>query len=535
MIKVKKTDSIVDIILKMKYEKEDKIVLEFPFWHPVLHNYTSLKILKTKAEDKEIIISTNDLTAKKIGKKIGIKYSLSSNPDLIWHNYSFWEYFLYAIKSYFKDLGDTILEKWKYNSFSKYQKLYWNWKISYFISFLIISIVLLFFVFYFAVNKTYVYIKPEIEVRERATNFVFKEYSDEESVIDEDIIKLKKIQNTVNIRDTFWTTWVKPEDISNSKWKVTIYNLYKEEIELIKNTRLQTNNSVVFLIQKNIVIPKAEIKNWILVEWKLNLEVVARTKDADWKISWKNWNIAKWTKLFLPGLKGEDRKNIYAISSENFKWWKDSYKKILTKQDIENAKKLLKKKLEKKWLSKLKNDLKKENDVNDINYEILETKNIIKYYDFEVTWLENLEIWKQIDKFELFWTLKTETYIYNKELLLGKLKSIIKDNVLNNVEEILGIDEKSLSVVLELSRKEKPFQIKATVQIDVFFIQNFLNKKNSYTLKLKNLIIGKDKDEAEKILINNKKISNANIKIRPFFINKVSKLSENIEFKIVNE
>ncbi|MDR2640279.1 MAG: hypothetical protein LBC61_02915 [Candidatus Peribacteria bacterium] len=49
MIKVNKNDSIVDIIIKIKNSKEKEVILEFPFGHPVLHNYISLKILKTKA------------------------------------------------------------------------------------------------------------------------------------------------------------------------------------------------------------------------------------------------------------------------------------------------------------------------------------------------------------------------------------------------------------------------------------------------------------------------------------------------------
>jgi hypothetical protein len=66
MIKVHKNDSIVDIIIKIKNNKEKEIILEFPFGHPILHNYTSLRILKTKAEKRDLIIITNDITAKKI-------------------------------------------------------------------------------------------------------------------------------------------------------------------------------------------------------------------------------------------------------------------------------------------------------------------------------------------------------------------------------------------------------------------------------------------------------------------------------------
>jgi hypothetical protein len=49
MIKISKEDSIIDVIIKIKHVEEKEIVLEFPFGHPLLHNYTSLRILKTNA------------------------------------------------------------------------------------------------------------------------------------------------------------------------------------------------------------------------------------------------------------------------------------------------------------------------------------------------------------------------------------------------------------------------------------------------------------------------------------------------------
>ena len=81
MIKINKNDSIIDIIIKIKNCKDKEIVLEFPFWHPILHNYTSLKILKTKADKKELVIVTNDKTSKRIWKKLWIKYNLVSKEE----------------------------------------------------------------------------------------------------------------------------------------------------------------------------------------------------------------------------------------------------------------------------------------------------------------------------------------------------------------------------------------------------------------------------------------------------------------------
>jgi hypothetical protein len=76
MIKVKKTDTIIDIISKINEEKKGNIILDFPLGHPILHNYVSLKILKTHCGRKRLIIVTPDITSRKIGKNLGIEYSL---------------------------------------------------------------------------------------------------------------------------------------------------------------------------------------------------------------------------------------------------------------------------------------------------------------------------------------------------------------------------------------------------------------------------------------------------------------------------
>jgi len=83
MIKIKTGDSIIDIINKIINCKEKSIVLEFPFWHLLLHNYLSLKILKNKADRKDLIIVTTDLTSKKIWESLWIKYSIIKNNDFI--------------------------------------------------------------------------------------------------------------------------------------------------------------------------------------------------------------------------------------------------------------------------------------------------------------------------------------------------------------------------------------------------------------------------------------------------------------------
>lgn len=526
MIKIEKNDSIVDIILKIKNCKDENISLEFPFWHPILHNYTSLKILKTKVWKKDLIIFTNDKTAKRIWKKLWIKYNLITKPDIPESNYSFWEYFLFTIKNYFLEIKNFLTNKARENSLAKYQKIYTNWKIWFFVWFLLFSICLLVFIFYFAVNKTYIYITPEIKNRPKWKNFVFEKMWEWELTTDKNIIRLKEVQKTVNLTIKILTTWIDENESSRAKWNVKLQNLTQETVKLIKNTRLVTKEWVVFLLDTDVEVPPMLLNN----PWEKLTSVTARIDDINNKITWERWNIKANEIMSIPWLK-ENSDKITAISIEDFSWWNKVVKRILSQQDLDNSKNILKWRLEQIWLEEIKKEIDSENEVNNVKYKILSANWMIKFSDFTFSWLENLKPWDKINDFEISWSIKTTAYAFNREAVMTKLRNEINSLLLSDVESIFHINEDSFSIVNEIWREEKPFRIKATAQVDVLYTQNFLSDKNNYVEKLKYQIAWKTKEEAEKILINTW-ISNVNIEIRPFFINNVSSIPENIKFEI---
>lgn len=535
MIKIHKNDSIVDVIIKIKHNNDKDVILEFPFWHPILHNYTSLKILKNKAWKKDLVIITSDKTAKKIWKSLGIKYSIANNPDVIEYNYSFFEYFIYTFKNYFIELKDLFLGRNDDGIIGKYSKKY-DGKIWYFITAFFLSLLLLIFIFYFAVNKTYIYITPKIEVKYKAKNFIFTEMWEDDSVFADNIIKLKKIEKIISITDKFWTSWISSGSITNSRWKVTLSNYTDDKIDLVENTRLQTASWIVFLIEWSVSIPKTETWSWWeVIPWKIDVYAVSRNHDVDGKITWSRWNIEAWVSMILPWLDKENQVKIYAVSASKFEWSNDNYKKVITDNDIENAKILLKWKLEKEALEAVNQEIKKNNEINNVQYEILWTNDVIKFLDFEVYWADNYLEWQEMESFELSWTIKILTYTYNKNLVITKMRTTINNSILSNIEEILEINSSSLRIANVLSTQENPLSITATIQIEVSIIHNFLSQSNTHSDRLKVIIAWLPKDEAEKILLNNERVSNVKIEIKPFFINNISKINDNIIFKIVNK
>ena len=535
MIKIHKNDSIIDVIIKIKSCNKKEIVLDFPFWHPILHNNTSLKILKSKAGKKELIIITNDKTAQKIWKRLWIKYSQIWESDLLEYNYSIWEYTRYICKRYIAEMSQIFW--WKnHDVVFNYQNKYWvkNSKIWLFLMWLIISIVLFIFIFYFAVNKTYIYITPEITIKTRWQNFIFKEVQENE-ITDNNVIKLHNISKLIQISHTFWTTWVDEETLTRSKWMATFYNHLNEKIELLPNTRIQDPNGILFTTDTQVIIPPATVSvTWSIIPWETQIKITSKIHDSEGNVVWTRANIWSWALLELPWLDSNQDK-IYAKIHWYTAWANNEYTKQLTKNDIVNAKNILESKLRQQALNELKKQIIEDNKNNSINYELLWIDGILQYSDFEILWEDELQVWENLENFELSWKIKISSYSYNTERVLSALSTTIKTNILDNIEQLLFINDQSLNIWNIIYKDTSPLEIKATAQVEAFFAHNFLSKQNNYIEKLKNNIAWIKKEEAIKILLNNPKISDVKIELQPFFMSHISKITDNIIIKVVEK
>ncbi len=558
MIKINSTDSIIDIIQKIQKEKKEEIILDFPFWHPILHNYLSLKILKNKAWNRQLTIITKDLTTRNIWKKLWINFSIinddkfieySGKAKIINHNLTFFEYLKFEIKYYIKMVLSFIIKNSKVDDFRKYSLKYyqksWVWV---FILILLLSIFVFFIVLFFVINKTYIYIKPEINVKTVAYNFIFKDlWNKENTVLDDRIIRIKKISRTVNLEEKFQTSWINPINSKKSSWKVIFYNSFSEDITLKPKSRIENKNWLLFETKETITIPSASIdSNWKISPWILKVDVIAKDYDSSWRYIGSRWNNIKIKDKFsLPWLKWDDKTKIYAEAIIKFTWWDDIYEKILGETDIENAKIIFEDKLKKEWLKELKSYLELENNTNNVTFEILSYDDIFKNVKINITPPKNLKIWDKLDFFTLKWTLEFSSYVYNKDLVINKLKNIVNDKMvreekiidwetkIEEIEKLLSIDNNSLrmtNIVYETNYTK--LEVKLTLEIDALIYKNFLNENSAYVQRLKNWIYWLPKQDAEKILLNDKNIRSVDIDIQPFFMTNISNIENNVIFEI---
>lgn len=562
MIKVNNNESIIDIIQKIQKEKKDEIIIEFPFWHPILHNYLSLKILKNKAWSKTLTIITKDLTCRKIWKRLWINFSIINDDEfietswkakIIWHNLTFFEYLKFEIKNYIKMFIYFISKNSKVDEFRKYSLQYYqkSW-VGVFILIFMLSIFVFFIVLFFVINKTYISIKPELNVKTVAYNFIFKDIWNNDSSInfsDDRIIKIKKISKIVSIKENFETSWINPINSKKSSWKVMFFNSFAEDITLKPKSRIESKNWLIFETKETITIPKASIdSNWKVSPWILKVDVIAKDYDINGRYIWARWNaIRKKDKFSLPWLRWDDKTKIYAEALDKFNWWDDNYEKVLWENDLENAKIIFEDKLKKEWLKQLKLFLEQENNnnINNAKFEILSYWDIFKDFKISIEIPKNIKVWDKIENFNLNWSMEFSTYIYNKDSVINKLKNIVNDKIsiqeknnnwdikTENIEKLLSIDDNSLRITNMIYENTKPrYEIKLTLEIDALVYKNFLNENSAYVLRLKNLIYWLSKKDAEKVLLNDKNIRNVNIDIQPFFMNKVSNIENNVIFEI---
>ena len=565
MIQIDKSDSIVDILTKISNSNEPEIVLQFPFWHPVLHNYLSLKIIQTKIRNKKLLILTNDKTSKKIGKLLWIKYWTNKNElndffdseskNIIKENYSFLEYSVYEIKKFFSTLKWNIQLNKEVNSINyarnRHRFLHKN-IFMFLISISILIIILLIYIFYFAINKTYIEITPEINVKTKSRNYTYIETIPtliENETPKNNEIPINKISENISIEKVFSSSGIKQKNNNTAKWEVTLYNLFPTEVSLLKATTFQTQDWIQFTNSAEIKIPPSTTDDsWKIIPWTTSEILQSKIKLLDGNYSWELSNIEADVLLTIPKL-WEDSSKIFAKSSSAFEWWTNDFIKIVRQEDIDNAKISILDSLKQDSIKKVKSIIEEENKSNNIQLDILPIDNIYKFSNIEVLVPEHLKPWDTIDSFTISGKINVVSYSYNTEILRTKLKQIINDSSILTSEKIDSINPKSLRFSHIIARNdlkkengeyeyiqelEEPLRVKATTEIEYYISKNFENQDNYFSHKLKNSISGMNIDDAEDFLVNLPQINNVKIRIQPFFLDTISKIPDNIIITVLD-
>lgn len=292
-----------------------------------------------------------------------------------------------------------------------------------------------------------------------------------------------------------------------AKGIIRVFNEYSTSPQVFRSgTRFMSASGKVFITPERIVIPGKTLEKGKWVAGFKDVEVVAIEAGEDYNI--------EPTTFSLPGLSGTALYTFFY--GKSFEKMTGGFKKEVaqvTKEDLENAQKLLTEKLKENQIKKLK---EKGEEVGGVFFDKSIKQEILK---LEPLAKEGNELEKFGYKVEM-----RSTAFFCKKSFLEKFAKDFAHSITPKEKNIL--DE---SINLNWEIKEIDLE-----KGEVKLILNFSFKvfDNIEEKEIKDKILGKDKKGIEEILKSDKKIERVDIKISPFWINWNKKFIPRDERKI---
>lgn len=145
---------------------------------------------------------------------------------------------------------------------------------------LVISLSLLAFIFYFAVSKTYVYIRPELSIRTTSRNLVFTEKQENTILDTKNVVLVKPVEFEAAMDYSFNVSTYDTGSVKSAHGKIDFYNELTTEQVFRPNTRLVTEDGLVFRTTAWIKIPPTRTMSGEVIVGKTESSVYADVYDV---------------------------------------------------------------------------------------------------------------------------------------------------------------------------------------------------------------------------------------------------------------
>ena len=451
------------------------------------------------------------------------------HKNILKHNFTMWEYFLYELKRWGHYIQFLFTRKKEKIPLYKVKNISPNFFLI--IAWLIMSLSLLLFIFYFTVSKTYVYVTPQISVKPISANIIFSQNTGT-LIQPKNTIQIRKIILPVEHKMRFTLDTIDPNSATNARGTATLYNELVADQALKPNTRFISDDGVVFRSESWINIPWAKEDNGITQIWTIEVTLAADISDEAGRIIGSRGNIPTGTILSIPGLKF-NRDKVYAKTDSPFLGWMDPKIHIITKWEIDRFQGIIREQLSRVARDKIQTWIKGSNLQGGEEYAILMGESV-KLTDETITIDGGKKIWDFTDDVELKWQINVTALVYDKRKTIEYLTSIFREKLLYGTDKELGIHTDTLRLTNIVSRNEDDTLIKATMEMNATITYDLENAVNELTRRMKVIIAGLSKGDATTRLINEWHVRQVEIKFSPFWMSHVSSNLDNIEFIIQN-
>lgn len=396
----------------------------------------------------------------------------------------------------------------------------------------IFTIILFVFVVYLTIPNATIFITPqrkEIEMHINTELLSLDSYQEADLWKSTNGIFMTPIETTFEYKGIY-TDVFKQVEGENAHGRILIINKGTEDMILKDGTRVQTKEGILFLLS-----------HWVKVPANGTLEVNVKASDLDVyrKVQADRANIKKDEILFFPGLSLDAQKKVYAVTVEDFSGGRGTWKYSVSSENIADAKKQweeeAKKQVESEILKKLEEiQLQKPEE----KLRLILPMDQYLFFEIQNYWFDESEdtlLSKAIPSFSGGIRVNVKAYAYSiqkmEEIIYSKFARLAPDGM-----KLLTINNDLLLVNIQTINTEKN-KIKASVStrgIYEFVVEPRSEKAKLFIDTAKQAILGKSKEEAKTILLNNfKEVSDVEISLFPFWNTTIPSLPEKITFTIL--
>ena len=324
---------------------------------------------------------------------------------------------------------------------------------------------------------------------------------------------------------------------TNATGQIKIINTSDEEWPLKDKTRFQTEEGIIFRIQRGITVPaisEDEEGNTVLGEFVV--DVVADPFDIYDHPVGDRGNIGP-SKFIIPGLSKYSQDLIWGESSVPMAGGVTSFEKVVMEEDIEAAKKQIEDNLVLMARDDLRAYIEEMNKLNHTNLVLLDDRRYLQTELQDLRISEDIEGSKQ-EKFEVFAKIKAEGVAYDFDQLFAILKKELK----SRTHPDMRIRDDSISpdtITYEVIDEDEDLgqiKITATIQgIEEYVIEPDLEAGLRFSNKLKEKVLGLSVEEATNYINNLTEVDEIQIKVWPIWLSTMPRIPDNIEVKLMEE
>lgn len=361
-------------------------------------------------------------------------------------------------------------------------------------------------------------ITPQASVQNAVRNVTFVL---EEGMNDPLQIPVKKSVLPFELKKTYNVSTYDPTTLSRARGTIRVTNSGLQSLKIKPQTRVVVD-TLVFRTEEWLDIPASDGEK----PSQSTVSVIADPVGSEGVLIGKKWNIVENTPLLFPGLSAEDARDLVITAVADFRGWDDVFKNVLLQEEYARLEKVFREQLIQNARESIRSNFWTRDE-----FLPIPIPDAITVLDLQIE--SDAAIGDHVRQVTFSGKWDFTVHIYQVETLRNILLNAARTHLLENTESLVEIPQTPPDIIEVLTKLEDPWTLKATARIPIQVLYDFSSiagqKKVQNTLLD---LLDSDVERAEKTLLNHPYIKAIDIRLTPFWSNKLPSSLARIHIKV---